>query len=66
MHRFGRFLILVGITWLFVALNMGTTVSSYGETVQNIGLVSSKQNHVIIGCFIILYGLLVTLFYSKK
>lgn len=66
MHRFGRFLLLIGIIWLVVALNMGTTVSSYGETVHNIGLVSSKQNHVIIGCFIILYGLLVTLFYSKK
>ncbi len=62
MHRFGRFLLLVGIVWLIVALNMDTSVSS----VHNIGLISSKQNHVIIGCFIILYGLLVTLFYTKK
>lgn len=65
MRVFGCFVLLVGIVWVFVALNMDTTVSSYNERVHNIGFVSDKQNHVIIGCFIILYGLIIA-FFSKE
>ncbi|NHB93266.1 hypothetical protein [Photorhabdus cinerea] len=59
MRVLGYFLLNVGIIWILVALNMDTSVSSqYGSKINSIRLIASQQNHLLIGAFITLYGLI--------
>ncbi|MCA6927774.1 zinc ribbon domain-containing protein [Pectobacterium versatile] len=59
MKGFGSFVLVIGVIWLLVAINMDTTVvTTMGSRVNNIGLLADKQNHIMIGAFIILCGLL--------
>lgn len=63
MKTFGWAVLALGIVWTLVALNMDVTVAiGHGEVVNNIGLMASRQNHIIIGVFIGISGLLVILF----
>lgn len=67
MKGFGWILLIVGLIWLFSALNMDVSVATgYGSRVNNIGLMASKQNHIIIGAFITLCGLLMIIFGNRK
>ena len=67
MNGFGWILLIVGLVWLFSALSMDVSVATgYGSRVNNIGLMASKQNHIIIGAFIILCGLLMIIFGNRK
>ncbi|CAQ83528.1 MULTISPECIES: hypothetical protein [Photorhabdus] len=45
MRVIGYFLFIIGIIWILVAFNMDTNVTS-------------QQNHILIGAFITLYGLI--------
>ncbi len=63
MRNAGFFILTVGIIWLLVALNMDTSIATgYGGRVNNIGLMASKQNHIVIGGLITLCGLLISIF----
>lgn len=66
MKTLGYVSLVVGVIWLLVAFNLDTSVSTgYGTRVNNIGLMASKQNHILIGAFITLCGLLMVIF-SKR
>ncbi|UAN55337.1 zinc ribbon domain-containing protein [Serratia sp. JSRIV004] len=66
MKTFGYVAFVVGVIWLLVAFNLDTSVSTgYGTRVNNIGLMASKQNHILIGAFITFCGLLMVIF-SKR
>jgi len=63
MRNAGFFILAVGVIWLLVALNMDTSIATgYGGRVNNIGLMASKQNYIIVGGLITLCGLLITIF----
>ncbi|WP_226890355.1 zinc ribbon domain-containing protein [Providencia alcalifaciens] len=67
MKGFGWILLVVGIIAAFAAFNMDVSVStSYGNRVNNIGLMAQRQNFVLISCFIMLCGLLMVIFGSRK
>ncbi|EOC0033715.1 zinc ribbon domain-containing protein [Cronobacter muytjensii] len=62
MKNWGWGLLAVGLVWAFIAFNMDVTVlTESGSRVNNLGLIASRQNHIFIGAFIILCGLLVAL-----
>ncbi|TDB53619.1 hypothetical protein [Photorhabdus khanii] len=59
MRGLGYLLLSIGIVWILVAFNMDINISSqYGNKINNIRLVLSQQNHILIGAFITLYGLI--------
>ncbi len=62
MKTIGYFVLAVGIIWLIVALNMDTSVSTGYGRVNNIGLMASKQNHIMLGGFIAFCGLMMSIF----
>lgn len=63
MKTVGYFILAIGVFWLLMALNMDTSVATgYGGRVNNIGLMASKQNHLLIGAFVTLCGLLMAIF----
>lgn len=67
MKGFGWILLVVGIIAAFAAFNMDVSVStSYGNRVNNIGLMAQRQNFVLISCFIMLCGLLMVIFGGRK
>lgn len=66
MKFFGRLLIFIGVVSLFFVFNSDVSVSNgINGRVANLELMNNRQNNVIISCFIILYGLLVSLFSHK-
>ncbi|MCW2255087.1 DNA-directed RNA polymerase subunit RPC12/RpoP [Providencia alcalifaciens] len=67
MKGFGIFLLVIGIIGAIASFAMDVTVATeYGRRVNNIGLISARQNFILISCFIILCGLLMVLFGGKK
>lgn len=63
MKYVGWGVLIVGLIWVIVALNMDVSVvTQYGGRVNNIGLMASRQNHIIIGGFIALCGVLMAIF----
>lgn len=67
MKGLGWVVLIVGVIWTLVAINMDVSVATgYGTRVNNIGLMASKQNHIILGAFIILCGLLMAIFGSRN
>ncbi|UAN43819.1 zinc ribbon domain-containing protein [Serratia sp. JSRIV001] len=68
MKTLGYVALVVGVIWLLVAFNLDTSVSTgYGTTrVNNIGLMASKQNHIVFGAFITLCGLLMAIFGKRS
>ncbi|EPL3992790.1 zinc ribbon domain-containing protein [Providencia stuartii] len=67
MKGFGWVLLVIGILAAFAAFNMDVSVAtSYGNRVNNIGLMAQRQNFVLISCFIMLCGLLMVIFGGKK
>ncbi|MEQ5741872.1 hypothetical protein [Providencia alcalifaciens] len=67
MKGFGLFLLAIGIIGAIASFAMDVTVATgYGGRVNNIGLMTDKQNYILISCFIILCGLLVTIFGKKS
>ncbi|SCZ71418.1 MULTISPECIES: hypothetical protein [Photorhabdus] len=59
MRGLGYLLLSVGIIWILAAFNMETNIlSQYSNKFNNIELISSQQNHILIGAFITLYGLI--------
>ncbi|MEY1162436.1 zinc ribbon domain-containing protein [Providencia manganoxydans] len=67
MKGLGLFALIVGIVVAIVAFTMDVSVpTGYGGRVNNIGLMSERQNYILIGCFIILCGLLMIIFCKKK
>ena len=67
MKGFGYFVLFIGVIWFLVAVNMDTSVvTPSGTRVNNIGLMADKQNHIMIGAFIVLCGLLCAIFGRKR
>nr|WP_318826038.1 zinc ribbon domain-containing protein [Providencia sp. PROV252] len=67
MKGFGIFLLVIGIIGAIASFAMDVTVATeYGRRVNNIGLMSARQNFILISCFIILCGLLMVLFGGRK
>lgn len=67
MKSLGWVVLVLGVIWALVAINMDVSVATgYGGRVNNIGLMASKQNHIIIGAFIVLCGLLMVIFGRRK
>ena len=61
MKGFGWVVLLVGVLWLIVALNMDVSVATGYGRVNNIGLMASRQNHIIVGSVMALCGLLMAI-----
>ena len=67
MKGFGRILLIVGIIAAFASFNMDVSVpTGYGSRVNNIGLMSDKQNYILISCFMIFCGLMMVVFSGRK
>ncbi|MCH4196655.1 MAG: zinc ribbon domain-containing protein [Serratia liquefaciens] len=63
MRTIGFLLLAVGVIWLLIAFNMDTSVATgYGERVNNIGLIASKQNHMLIASVVSLGAILMVIF----
>lgn len=63
MRVFGFIVIGIGAIWVVSALFMDVSVViDGGYKVNNIGLLAAKQNNIIIGGFIALCGLLLSMF----
>ncbi|MCW7547715.1 hypothetical protein OO184_07135 [Photorhabdus sp. APURE] len=59
MRGLGYLLLSVGIIWILVAFNMDANIlSQYSNKSNNIEPIYSQQNHILIGAFITLYGLI--------
>lgn len=66
MKGFGIFLLIAGVIGVIASFAMDVTVATgYGSRVNNIGLMSSRQNYILISCLVILCGLLITIFGKK-
>ena len=62
MKKIGCAVLAAGLIWAVIALNMDVTVlTERGSRVTNLGLIASRQNHLFIGAFIVLCGLLMIL-----
>jgi len=67
IKNIGLFITVVGVVFLVLSLNMNTSVlSQYGMAVNNIGLMNEKQNYIIVSCFVILIGILISLFSRER
>lgn len=63
MRFMGVLLLIVGAIVIIYALSMDVSVlTSYGNRVNNIGLMAARQNSTLVGGIIIVCGLLMTLF----
>lgn len=63
MRTIGFLLLAIGVIWLLIAFNMDTSVATgYGGRVNNIGLIASKQNHMLIASVISLCAILMIIF----
>jgi hypothetical protein len=62
----GRFIMFGGTLLLTHALMMDTSVESGYGRVVNIGLMADRQNELMLGCFAIFVGLILTLFGQRK
>jgi len=67
MKLLGLFLLLIGLGLGYYTLNMDTTVKVYykgynifglTEEVNNLGLMSDKQNYLIVSCFLVIGGII--------
>ncbi len=61
---FGLFITALGVIFLVLSLNMNTSVQvGYSDNyINNIGLMNDKQNYIIVSCFGILIGVLISVF----
>lgn len=67
MRFIGFLLLIVGAILIIYALNMNVSVlTSYGDRVNNIGLMSARQNSTIVGGIVIVCGLLMVLLSKGK
>lgn len=66
MRKFGYLLIALGVLCLVVALAMDVTVSSGAGRVNNIGLMSERQNLILISGFMLLIGIVVTVVGNRQ
>lgn len=66
MRGFGVAVLIVGVIWLIAAMNMDVSVSTGIGRVNNIGLMSQRSNHTMIGAVIALAGLLMVIFGGSK
>lgn len=62
MKKLGFFALVIGVLWVVVAFNTDVSVDTGYGRVNNIGLMASRQNHVIIGGLIVLVGVLMLIF----
>ncbi|WP_265497942.1 zinc ribbon domain-containing protein, partial [Providencia rustigianii] len=63
MKALGIALLIIGSIAAIASFSMEISVATgYGNRVNNIGLMSDRQNFILISCFIILCGLLVVIF----
>ncbi|KER01508.1 zinc ribbon domain-containing protein [Photorhabdus temperata] len=67
MKGLGCFLLAIGLVWIFIAFNMDVSVATgYGDRVNNIGLIASRQNHILLGAFISFCGLMMVIFGGRN
>lgn len=63
MKIFGVFILIIGIVVVFLSLSMDTSVATtYGQRVNNLGLMKDQQNYLILGSVCFLGGLLALIF----
>ncbi|HHS9557448.1 TPA: zinc ribbon domain-containing protein, partial [Klebsiella quasipneumoniae subsp. similipneumoniae] len=66
MRILGYLAILIGVIFAVFALFMDVTVSTDdGYRVNNLGLMSSRQNHMIFGGFVAIAGIIIVLVGEK-
>jgi hypothetical protein len=61
----GLVVLVVGVIWAIVALNMDVSVATGYGRVNNIGLMASRQTHLIFAGFLSIAGILLVLFGDK-
>lgn len=60
-------LIIVGIIFLISSITMDTTISTgFGDRIHNIGLLNKKLIFIIVSSLIVLIGVILHVFYSRK
>jgi len=76
MRKFGIILILIGVIWSLFALNMDVSVETESRSisgiyipsqrVNNIGRMDERRNHLMAGCFTILFGTILFAFGNSR
>ncbi|WP_341520707.1 hypothetical protein AABC73_20500 [Pseudomonas sp. G.S.17] len=66
MRGFGFVVLVVGIIALLAAMNMDVSVASGAGRVNNLGLMSERQNFTMIAGLAVIAGLMMVIFGSKK
>lgn len=66
MKNIGYILMGVGLIAMICAMNMDVSVSTYGGRVNNIGLISDRQNYLTFSGIIFLGGVILAIFGSKS
>lgn len=57
----GIVLIVVGISWMVVALNTDTTIMSGYSRIHNIGMMDERRNHLFVAATVLIVGFLLLL-----
>ncbi len=66
MKNIGYILMGVGLIAMLCAMSMDVSVSTYAGRVNNIGLMSERQNYLIFSGFIFIGGVILAIFGSKS
>lgn len=66
MRVFGIVTTACGVAWLLIAFNFDTTVGTSIGRVENIGLISQRQNHLYLAGLLSLVGVLVWIFGNRE
>ncbi|MDI3359783.1 hypothetical protein QQF21_17265 [Lelliottia sp. V89_10] len=68
MKPIGWMLCVIGLLWLIYSLNIDISVPGFsGMRVNNIGLMSYRQNNIIISCFVLVVSaIFLGMSYAKK
>ncbi|HGJ5884185.1 hypothetical protein [Arsenophonus sp.] len=63
MKQLGAFLFVIGVVAIIISFNLDVSVeTSYGNRINNIGLMSERQNYLIISCLVAACGFILILF----
>lgn len=67
MKTFGVVLTIIGLMTAIISYNMDVGIPIvYGETIKDSGLAFDRQNYIIGSLLIVVFGILLVIFDSKK
>ena len=67
MRGFGIAVLIVGVLWVLIAMNMDVSIATgMGERVNNLGLIAQRSNQTMIGGLVAIAGLLMLIFGGRQ